>query len=262
MEAVLPALDAARLLGLVDGVARRAVQDGGVEDLDLGADATFGQVRAAVFANLLTRGGCADGCDSFAGGLRIEVGVLIDAATLIGLSPDEPAWVQVGSGEHVDSAREDVLAVLRDPAVPVTLRRLVTDPASGALIDRGARSYAVSDDLRAWLAARDVTRTHPGCTRPAVRCDIDHVVDHADGGLTSLTSLAKTHAYCRRHHNGKTHGRWRIEGSRADGSCTFISPADRRYEHRPMALPGTRTARPPTRVPMTDSPDPPPFCPG
>lgn len=261
IEAVLPALDAARVLGQVDAVARRSVGDGSVEELGLGADATLGQVRAAVFARLLSgRGddGAGQGGASVAAAscVRVEVGVLIDAATLLGLSPDEPAWVQVGSGEATDVAREDVLALLDDPATPVSFRRLVTDPATGALVDRGARAYAVTDELRAWLVARDQVCAHPGCTRPAVRCDIDHAVDHADGGLTTV---ANTRPLCRRHHNAKTHGRWRIEDSRADGSCTFVSPAGRRYAHRPVALAGIRTPRPPACRAMTDSPDPPPF---
>ena len=40
--------------------------------------------------------------------------------------------------------------------------------------------------LRRAIEARDRHCRHPsGCDAPAVRCDVDHIVPHADGGPTS-----------------------------------------------------------------------------
>src|SRR5262245_34277298 len=115
------------------------------------------------------------------------------------------------------------------------MRRLITDPASGAMVDRGATRYTVSTALAGWIAARDVRCRFPGCTRhgSAASCDVDHATDFRRGGLTTV---ANTGLLCRRHHNAKTHGDWRIEKSQPDGSCVFVSPTGRQYEHRPVPL--------------------------
>ncbi|WP_460807244.1 HNH endonuclease signature motif containing protein [Nocardioides salsibiostraticola] len=49
------------------------------------------------------------------------------------------------------------------------------------------------------------TCVFPYCTRDAVKCDKDHVIAHADGGLTCSCNLAPL---CRKHHRAKTHSRW------------------------------------------------------
>ncbi len=237
-EAVMPVLEAQAVLAAVDTAARTAISTGTVEALGLGADATLGQVRAAVFSQLM-RG---------EGNVRVEVGVLIDAATLVGITPNGPVTATVG-GQPTDASREDLIRFLADPSTDAVLRRLVTDPLTGALVDYGKNTYAASSLLRRWREAADQHCTHPGCTRPAVRCDVDHTVDYADGGRTTR---ANTKLLCRGHHNGKTHGGWRIEDPDPDGSCTFVSPAGRRYRHQPARLmPDT----PPPVRPQPPAPD-------
>ena len=253
IEAVLPVLDAQTILATVDATARTAISTGSVEEFGLGDDATLGQVRAAVFTRLL-RDGHAGGSGTDSGRVRVEVGVLVDAATLGGITPNGPVSVTIG-GQPTDASREDLLALLTDPAVHASFRRLVTDPLTGALVDRGANTYQASSSLRAWLQARDVTCTHPGCTRPAARCDVDHTVDFHAGGRTTR---ANTKLRCRRHHNAKTFSGWRIENAQPDGSCEFVSPAGRRYRHDPVRL---MPEPPPPPPPATTPPDlePPPF---
>ena len=48
-----------------------------------------------------------------------------------------------------------------------TLRRLLTDPVTGALLTVDRRSYVVPADLRAFLTQRDLTCRFPGCRIPA-----------------------------------------------------------------------------------------------
>jgi hypothetical protein len=249
IEARLPLAQAARVIATVDDRARALAADGTTTDPawlqlhGLDPDATLGQLRAAAFADLFTA------AHAPANGLGVEVQVLIDAATLVGLDPDGSAWLQVGSGAAEAMGREDLLRLLADPDAHPTLRRLVTDPPTGALIDRGAHRYPISGSLAAWITARDVTCRFPGCTRRAARCDVDHAEDFTDGGPTTV---ANTGALCRRHHNRKTHAGWQITDSRPDGSCTFTSPAGRRYRHSPVDLPPAPQPPPPPTPPPPD----------
>jgi hypothetical protein len=57
--------------------------------------------------------------------------------------------------------------------------------------------------LRRWITARDTTCRAPGCTASARSCDIDHTVDHADGGRTNHGNLG---LLCRHHHRLKHEG--------------------------------------------------------
>ncbi len=188
--------------------------------------------------------------------VKVEVGVLIDAATLAGITPNGPVMATVG-GQSTDASRDDLIRFLLDPSTDAVLRRLVTDPLTGALVDYGRNTYTASSLLRKWREAADQHCTQPGCLRPAARCDVDHTVDYADGGRTTR---ANTKLRCRRHHNGKTLGGWRIEDPHPDGSCTVISPAGRRYRHQPPRLmPETPPPRPQPPIASENDDDPPPW---
>ena len=55
-----------------------------------------------------------------------------------------------------------------------TWRRLITDPPTGALLDRGTTTYRPPANLTAFVIAREQTCTFAGCRRAAHRCDLDH----------------------------------------------------------------------------------------
>ena len=275
ITAVLSSIDAAAVMGAVDAQtesARRLACADTASRIPLSPPAepglTIGQQRAEALLTLLgirhaagNMAGTADDTTRSAEGPAgfgnatvgalpsqpmpgVEIQVVVDARTLLALEPDAadaPAWVQVGSHAPGAVDRDTLLALLADPAVPTTLRRLISDPITGALIDRGAQRYTPNADLIAWLSARDGGCRFPGCTARAYRCDVDHATEFDDGGATIL---ANTGLLCRRHHNRKTHGGWRIEESAADGSCTFIAPDGTRHRHRPAPL-----ANPPTLDP-------------
>jgi len=195
-------------------------------------DPSVGQLRAAALLDLIRR----DGLTSGPTGARADVQIVIDAATILGLTPDAAAWVTVQSGESTPVHRDDVLALLStltEAGVPPVLRRLVADPATQRLVDRSPRTYSANADLLGWLIARDGTCRFPGCTRRAAACDVDHAVDHAEGGPTNR---ANTGMLCRRHHNRKTHAGWTITDSDEDGSCTWRSPTGLVYHHRPPPI--------------------------
>lgn len=61
-----------------------------------------------------------------------------------------------------------------------------------------------SPDLRAAVEGRDGGCSSPYCGVSAPNCDLDHRINHGDGGCTCTDNL---HCWCRHHHNGKTCGR-------------------------------------------------------
>lgn len=140
---------------------------------------------------------------------RIEV--TVDLATLTGLA-DNPAEL-AGYGPIPAS-------LARRLAADGEWHRLVTDPASGALLDYGRTTYSPPAALVDFLLARDRTCRFPGCGLPGVRCDIDHGKAWDDGGTTCAENCGML---CRRHHRLKTHTGWSMERD-PDGGVTWTSP--------------------------------------
>ena len=62
--------------------------------------------------------------------------------------------------------------------------------------------YQVPDRFADQAVERDLTCVFPWCTRPADKCDLDHVIPFSEGGPTASDNLAPL---CRRHHRLKTH---------------------------------------------------------
>ena len=126
---------------------------------------------------------------------RTEIQVVIDHKSLLGLR-DDPAEL-LGYGP-IPAA--DVRAMLAEPGT--TLRRLVTDPVTGVLVDYGTTRYRPDAHLSGLTKARDVTCRYPGCTRNAVYCDDEHCRPFPHGD----TSAANICRLCRKHHQRKTRG--------------------------------------------------------
>ena len=220
---------------------------------------TMGERRVEAFARLVLEAsgdGEGDGPDHTPGSrprLEARLDIVVELPTLLALADGQGRSLGMaelrGCGPISAEALSDLLA---DPSLGVRMRRLVTDPLTGHLLDLGRRSYEVSDALRAFLVARDATCRFPGCGRKASRCQVDHAEAWDDGGATSVDNLGML---CTRHHQLKTHGGWRLTESRGDGSCVWKSPAARRYERR--AAPVVPAPDPPVVIDVL--PDPPPF---
>jgi hypothetical protein len=225
LQARLPFADAARLHRALDERALRMTAD---------AELSMGERRArALVAAVCTSPSDAALPVPAAG---VEIQVVVDLATLVSCGGDvaslPPALVQLGSGPAEPVAAAAVRDVLADPAVPVTLRQLVTEPVTGELLDRGRRAYRVPRATRAFLVARDATCRFPHCRRSAIGCDADHVRSWADGGRTDRDSLVPL---CRRHHLLKTHAGWTIRERRPDGVVLWRGPDGREYASQPLA---------------------------
>ena len=144
-----------------------------------------------------------------------------------------------------DAARADAFVALvtgLDVGQPVPVQVLVT-PAGPELVGHGPLSpshaaelcdgaeridvtpvpespgYRPAPGLARWVRTRDRHCRFPGCRRPAVHCDLDHVIPYPagsthDGNLATL---------CRYHHRLKTHTPWRVR-MLPDASLEWISP--------------------------------------
>jgi hypothetical protein len=191
------------------------------------------------------------GCGPRYHGLRPAVNVCVALSTLLG-ADEQPG--QLDGYGPIPAALARRLA--NDPTG--TWRRLVTDP-TGRLIDYGQRTYRPPAALARHVIARDRTCRAAGCTRPAEKSDLHHVVPFSRGGSTSAANLI---ALCERHHYAIHDGGWKITRDDTDGTLTWTSPTGHTYRVPPEAYPidTTRVA-----VPSEDQNDhaeptpPPPF---
>ncbi|MBP2370346.1 HNH endonuclease signature motif containing protein [Pseudonocardia parietis] len=116
------------------------------------------------------------------------------------------------------------------------LKRLVTDPLSGYLINHGRTTYSPPEPTDDHVRARDCTCRGPLCAKP-IR-DLDHHIPWADEGPTDADNL---NGYCLGHHKLKDAPGWQVL-AHPDGSLTWISPCGRRrtthpHDYRPFTDP-------------------------
>jgi Domain of unknown function (DUF222) len=170
--------------------------------------------------------------------LPARVHVTVPASTLLGAT-EEPGDLAGHGPIPADLARQ--------AAASGTWRRLLTDPATGALLDYGRTTYRPPADLADFTRARDTTCRFPGCRQPARKCDLDHTVHYPDGPTTP-TNLG---TLCRHHHRLKHKSEWSLTQD-PDGVFRWTSPTGREY---------TTTPEPPEPPPPSPPPpdEPPPF---
>ena len=111
-----------------------------------------------------------------------------------------------------------------------TWRRLVTDPASGVVIDVGRTRYRPPAGLADLVRARDRACVFPTCQTPACRCDIDHLTAWSQGGTTSLDNLA---TLCEAHHRLKHTPGWALTRDQASGILSWHTPDKTVYQRHP-----------------------------
>lgn len=157
------------------------------------------------------------------GAIRAQVQVIVPALTLLD-ADDGPADLVGRTPVDADTAR--ALA-----ANAPTLTRILTDPVDGTVI--AVDRYRTAQSQRRFLRARDQHCRFPGCRRAAIRCEIDHTVDHAQGGPTALWNLAHL---CQRHHSMKQFTSWRVR-QHPGGILEWTSPTGQVYrEDAPVPL--------------------------
>ena len=111
-----------------------------------------------------------------------------------------------------------------------TWRRLVTDPASGVVIDVGRTRYRPPAGLADLVRARDRACVFPTCQTPAERCDIDHLTAWSQGGTTSLDNLT---TLCQAHHRLKHTPGWALTRDQSSGILSWHTPDKTVYQRHP-----------------------------
>ena len=140
-------------------------------------------------------------------------------------SPTEVAEVRIG-------ARSVAVPAMTAWALAAggAWRRLVTDPASGVVIDVGRTRYRPPAGLADLVRARDRACVFPTCQTPAERCDIDHLTAWSQGGTTSLDNLA---TLCEAHHRLKHTPGWALTRDQASGILSWHTPDKTVYQRHP-----------------------------
>ena len=124
----------------------------------------------------------------------------------------------------------------RTPVTVDTIREWCGSPATHLvvkpvidLVDHvHVEAYEVPDRTREAVALRDHTCVFPWCTRPARRCDCDHVEPWRDDGTGGQTCACNLAPLCRSHHRLKTHSSWTYTPLEP-GSYLWTSPHGYQY---------------------------------
>ena len=209
LYARLPAADAVGCYAVLDEYARRA---SGPDRP--GMDAR----RADTLVDLI--------CGADPGRVTVQVRVAVPAGTLLGID-DTPGELAGYGAIPADAARRI--------AAEGTWRRLLTDPASGGLLDVGMTRYKPPQSLAEHVITRDQTCRGPGCRVPAHRCDLDHTEPFNPEAGTGPTSEHNLGPECRTHHQLKQRPGWNLTQA-GDGTFTWRTPSGHTYTTRPPPL--------------------------
>ncbi|MBZ4486822.1 HNH endonuclease [Microbacterium sp. cx-55] len=193
------------------------------EDTAYAADTrTIDQVRADLLADMaLTAQPNADPTRTddgpgTLGAIRAHVQVVVPVLTLLG-TDQSPADLAGRAPIDADTARR--LA----GSSTTGWDRILTHPVTGQVLAVDRRD--IPPILRRQITGRDQRCRAPGCAAPAIRCEIDHVRDWAEGGPTRTDNLQ---CLCQRHHSMKQFTAWRVQMF-DDGVVEWTSPLGARY---------------------------------
>jgi hypothetical protein len=165
----------------------------------------------------------------------------VNAGTLLGVD-DAPAELAGYGPIPADLARRI--------AADSTWHRIVTDPATGTILDYGRKTYRPPAALADHVRTRDRVCRFTTCNIPAHRCDVDHKKRWRHGGTTSADNLW---TLCRHHHRLKdTQSGWTVTGN-PNSIITWTSPTGHQYRSYPH---DHRTDDPPPAPPRKANPEP------
>ena len=142
------------------------------------------------------------------------------------LEPPRSRWRSAGHAEP--AARWN-----RQFAAAAGSIRTATADAPSSHVHHPLRSYRPTAAQRRWVRARDQRCRHPGCRNKVGWADLDHVVPHAEGGVTGCANLC---CLCRRHHRLKTHAYGWVFRLDADGALLVTTPSGVTRISRPPGL--------------------------
>ncbi|WP_051792003.1 DUF222 domain-containing protein [Amycolatopsis jejuensis] len=190
----------------IDKIARSLKTDGEKRTLD--------QIRADVAIDLLLsgKGGTPE---------QAEVYLYVDLQTYLGLNNDPGELAGHG---HIPAELARHIATGPD----TTVRRVITDPLTGQVIEVGKFRYRPSIDVDEFVRVRDRECRQPGCPRPALNCVTEPTgPDPADADSTL--------SYCIRHRRLKDRYDWEYK-VRKDGKLVVTTPTGQEVESTPPPL--------------------------
>ncbi|MFP5021527.1 HNH endonuclease [Pseudonocardia phyllosphaerae] len=166
----------------------------------------------------------AEGSPTVRDAVTIRINVTVPLDSLLG-SSDEPAEL----AGHGPIPASDARALAFDPTS--TWYRLLTDPVTGRVVERGRTGYRPPAAVADLVRARHPRCEFPACRVPAHRCDLDHVVPHGPvhHGETCEENLCP---FCRSHHRLKHSPGWSVE-LRDDDSVVWTTPSGHTYTAEP-----------------------------
>ncbi len=162
-----------------------------------GDDRTLAQKEADLFSAWLRDGRC------YGAPVSAKICVMVSEETLTGQS-NEPA---LGADRSWVLPAADIRKLATDPGAEhewyAALTRKSTRRADRDILAVVYSGRFAPERLKDAIIFRDGICQAPGCTAPAERCDLDHIVPYDRDGPTSAENLW---ALCRRHHKMKSHG--------------------------------------------------------
>jgi hypothetical protein len=162
---------------------------------------------------------------SHASDSTVEVGIVIDVATLLGAAGNPVELV--GHGPIAPAVADELIG----NAHKVFYRRLITDPITQTLIARDERRRYFDGALAGFIRTRDRHR----CRQPGCDCrirDVDHIKAYADGGITRDDN---GQGVCRRSHVIKHLPGWNVT-TRPDGTIEWQTPSGHTYRSNTPSL--------------------------
>ncbi|MDZ4249684.1 MAG: DUF222 domain-containing protein, partial [Candidatus Nanopelagicales bacterium] len=191
--ALLPQEEGGRIWRRLTAIAKGMSDDGTGRRID--------QIRADTLTDLILNnptGSAAAGSAAGSAATGVEVNVVVDLDTLLGLAEDPGEVTGLGPVPA---------AVARELAADGKWRLWVTDAASSTVTATGSRTYTPGAALARLVRAREPYCRHPGCRRRSQACDLDHAVPWPKGATTA----ENLGPLCRRHHGLKTHHGWDLD---------------------------------------------------
>ncbi|WP_285137679.1 HNH endonuclease signature motif containing protein [Microbacterium sp. lyk4-40-TSB-66] len=233
MSDLIATLPTVLAVGIHDRLTHQArvIIDSRGDDADTVPDErTTAQLRADLLADLLltaapdgdpTR---TDDAPGLLGAIRARIQVVVPALTMLDPDRENLDPVELVGHGPIDAGTARILA----DTTTLPWDRIITHPLTGAVLhtDTYHRTTAIDRHLR----ARDRHCRWPGCTTPAIRCEVDHTHDHALGGTTAVANLAHL---CQRHHTQKQFTRWLVT-QHPGGVLHWTSPTGRTYTDEPL----------------------------
>jgi hypothetical protein len=155
----------------------------------------------------------------------VEVGIVIDVATLMGAAGNPVELI--GHGPIAPAIADELIGNAHN----LFYRRLITDPITQTLVARDERRRYFDRAQAGFIRTRDRHR----CRQPGCDCrvrDIDHVKAYADGGLTRDDN---GQGLCRRSHVIKHLPGWHVT-TETDGTISWRTPTGHTYRSKTPSL--------------------------